>query len=63
MMAIKREKIQPQGIHVRMVDGKARYTQVVTVSGTGKIIFVAGELAPDAQGVCVGNGDMRAQIE
>jgi hypothetical protein len=33
-MAIKREKIQPQGIHVSMVDGKARYTQVVTVSTT-----------------------------
>jgi 2-iminobutanoate/2-iminopropanoate deaminase len=62
-MAIKREKIQPQGIHVRMVDGKARYTQVVTVSGTGKMIFVAGQLARDAQGVCVGKGDMRAQIE
>ena len=39
-MAIRREKIQPQGIHVSMVDGKARYTQVVTVSGTGKMIFL-----------------------
>jgi enamine deaminase RidA (YjgF/YER057c/UK114 family) len=48
-MAIKREKIQPQGIHVSMVDGKARYTQVVTVSGTGKMIFVAGQLARNAQ--------------
>ena len=62
-MAIKREKIQPQGIHVRMVDGQARYTQVVTVRGTGKMIFVAGQLARDAQGNCVGKGDMRAQIE
>ena len=62
-MAIKREKIQPQGIHVSMVDGKARYTQVVTVSGTGKMIFVAGQLARNAQGVCVGKGDMRAQIQ
>ena len=62
-MAIKREKIQPQGIHVRMVDGQARYTQVVTVSGTGKMIFVAGQLARDAQGNCVGKGDMRAQIQ
>jgi len=61
-MAIKREKIQPQGIHVRMVDGQARYTQVATISGTGKMIFVAGQLARDAQGVCVGKGDMRAQI-
>jgi 2-iminobutanoate/2-iminopropanoate deaminase len=62
-MAIKREKIQPQGIHVRMVDGQARYTQVVTVSGTGKMIFVAGQLARNAQGSCVGKGDMRAQIQ
>ena len=62
-MAIKREKIQPQGIHVSMVNGKARYTQVVTVSGTGKMIFVAGQLARNAQGVCVGKGDMRAQIQ
>ena len=62
-MAIKRGKIQPQGIHVSMVDGKARYTQVVTVSGTGKMIFVAGQLARNAQGVCVGKGDMRAQIQ
>ena len=54
-MAIKREKIQPQGIHVSMVDGKARYTQVVTVTGTGKMIFVAGQLARNAQGVCVGS--------
>ena len=64
-MAIKREKIQPQGIHVRMVNGQARYTHVVTVSvsGTGKMIFVAGQLARDAQGNCVGKGDMRAQIQ
>ena len=62
-MAIKREKIQPQGIHLRMVDGQARYTQVVTVSGTGKMIFVAGQLARDANGNLVGKGDMRAQIQ
>jgi enamine deaminase RidA (YjgF/YER057c/UK114 family) len=62
-MAIKREKIQPQGIHVRMMAGQAAYTQVVTVSGTGKMIFVAGQLARDAEGKLVGKGDMRAQIE
>jgi 2-iminobutanoate/2-iminopropanoate deaminase len=62
-MAIKREKIQPEGVHVRTVNGQARYTQVVTVSGTGKMIFVAGQLARDAHGICVGKGDMRAQIE
>jgi len=63
MMAIKREKIQPQGVHVVMRAGHPAYTHVVTVSGTGKMIFVAGQLARTPQGVCVGKGDMRAQIE
>ena len=62
-MAIKREKIQPQGIHVRMMAGQPADTQVVTVSGTGRQIFVAGQLARDADGNCVGKGDMRAQIQ
>jgi 2-iminobutanoate/2-iminopropanoate deaminase len=62
-MAIKREKIQPEGIHVRRVGGQASYTQVVTVSGAGRMIFVAGQLARDADGTCVGKGDMRAQIQ
>ena len=62
-MAIKREKIQPQGLHVVMRAGHPAYTHVVTVSGTGKMIFVAGQLARDANGNCVGKGDMRAQIQ
>ena len=62
-MAIKREKIQPDGIHVRMMAGQPAYTHVVTVSGTGKMIFVAGQLARDPDGNCVGKGDMRAQIQ
>jgi 2-iminobutanoate/2-iminopropanoate deaminase len=62
-MAIKREKIQPQGIHVVIRAGQPAYTHVVTVSGTGRMIFVAGQLARDADGNCVGKGDMRAQIQ
>ena len=62
-MAIKREKIQPQGLHVVMRAGHPAYTHVVTVSGTGKMVFVAGQLARDTNGVCVGKGDMRAQIQ
>jgi 2-iminobutanoate/2-iminopropanoate deaminase len=62
-MAIKREKIQPKGIHVRMMAGQPAYSQVVTVSGTGRQIFVAGQLARDAEGNCVGKGDMRTQIQ
>jgi enamine deaminase RidA (YjgF/YER057c/UK114 family) len=62
-MAIKREKIQPQGMHVVMRAGQPAYTHVVTVSGTGKMIFVAGQLARDANGNLIGKGDMRAQIQ
>src|SRR5262245_15809388 len=62
-MAIKREKIQPQGLHVVMRAGHPAYTHVVTVSGTGKMIFVAGQLARDGNGNLVGKGDMRAQIQ
>ena len=36
---------------------------MVTVSGSGRMIFVAGQLARDGQGNLVGKGDMRAQIE
>jgi 2-iminobutanoate/2-iminopropanoate deaminase len=50
--------------HPRQDDGgQPAYTQVVTVSGTGRQIFVAGQLARDADGNCVGKGDMRAQIQ
>jgi enamine deaminase RidA (YjgF/YER057c/UK114 family) len=62
-MAIKREKIQPQGIHVVIRAGQPAYTQVVSVSGTGRMIFLAGQLARDAAGKLVGAGDMRAQVE
>ena len=62
-MAIKREKIQPEGIHIRMMAGQPAYSQVVTASGTGRQIFVAGQLARDADGSCVGKRDMRAQIQ
>jgi enamine deaminase RidA (YjgF/YER057c/UK114 family) len=62
-MAIKKEKIQPDGIHVVMRAGQPAYTQVVAVSGSGRMIFVAGQIARDADGNCVGKGDMRAQIQ
>jgi 2-iminobutanoate/2-iminopropanoate deaminase len=62
-MAINREKIQPQGMHVRIMAGQPAYSQIVTVSGTGRQIFVAGQLARDPQGNCVGKGDMRAEIQ
>jgi 2-iminobutanoate/2-iminopropanoate deaminase len=32
------------------------------VSGSGKIVYTAGQLARDVDGNCVGKGDMRAQM-
>jgi enamine deaminase RidA (YjgF/YER057c/UK114 family) len=32
-------------------------------SGSGKIVYTAGQLARNTDGNCVGKGDMRAQME
>jgi 2-iminobutanoate/2-iminopropanoate deaminase len=60
--AIKVERFQPPGMDIRMQEGKAAYSHVVTVSGTGKLIYVAGQLGRDASGNIV-TGGMRAQME
>src|SRR6478609_5051161 len=62
-MVLKIERYQPEGMNVRMSGGKPSYSHVVTVSGTGKLIYTAGQLARDIDGNCVGKGDMRAQME
>ncbi|HZT86358.1 MAG TPA: RidA family protein [Stellaceae bacterium] len=62
-MALKIERMQPPGMNVRMQQGKAAYSHVVTVSGPAKLVYVAGQLARDEAGNCVGKGDMRAQLE
>lgn len=62
-MTIKIERIQPDGMNVRMMEGLPAYSHVVTMSGTGKIVYIAGQLARDIEGNCVGKGDMRAQME
>jgi len=61
-MALKIERFQPPGMNVRMQEGKAAYSHVVTVSGTGKLIYIAGQLGRDADGNIVGGG-MRGQLE
>ena len=61
-MAIKVERFQPPGMDIRMQEGKAAYSHVVTVSGTGKLIYIAGQLGRDASGNIV-SGGMRAQLE
>ena len=62
-MVLKIERFQPEGMNVRMSSGKPSYSHVVTVSGRGKIVYTAGQLARDVDGNCVGKGDMRAQME
>src|SRR5246127_3511070 len=62
-MVLKIERFQPEGMNVRMSGGKPSYSHVVTVSGSGKIVYTAGQLARDLDGSCVGKGDMRAQME
>ena len=61
-MPLKIERFQPPGVDVRMQEGKAAYSHVVTVSGSGKLIYVAGQLGRDASGNIV-SGGMRAQLE
>ena len=62
-MVLKIERFQPEGMNIRMSGGKPSYSHVVTVNGPGKTIYVAGQLARDAEGNIVGPGDMRAQME
>jgi 2-iminobutanoate/2-iminopropanoate deaminase len=62
-MASKIERMQPAGVNVRMQQGRPAYSHVVTVTGPGKTVYIAGQLARDADGSIVGAGDMRAQME
>jgi len=62
-MGLEVKKYQPEGMNVRMSAGQPSYSHVVTVTGTGKLVFIAGQLARDIDGNCVGKGDMRAQME
>src|SRR5579864_1745829 len=62
-MAVQRKNIQPEGLNIRVVGGYPLYSHVVTVEGATRQIFVAGQLARDKDGNCVGPGDMRAQIQ
>ena len=61
-MALKIERFQPPGMDVRMQEGKPAYSHVVTVSGTGKLIYIAGQLGRDPDGNIVPGG-MRGQLE
>ena len=58
---MKRQNIQPDKLAKRVIGGHTLYSHVVVVEAK-KTIFVAGQLARDAQGNVVGKGDMRAQL-
>ena len=63
-MSARRERIQPEKLHVRKDGDKVLYSQVMVVEvGGTRQIFVAGQTPRDRDGNCVGVGDMRAQIE
>jgi enamine deaminase RidA (YjgF/YER057c/UK114 family) len=55
--AVRRQHINPPGLVAPRARG---YTHVVAVSG-GRTIYVAGQVAFNAQGELVGKGDLRAQ--
>ena len=42
-MVLNIERFQPEGMNVRMSGGKPSYSHVVTVSGSGKIVYTAGQ--------------------
>ena len=63
-MSARRERIQPEKLHVRKDGGKVLYSQVMVVEAGGmRQVFVAGQTPRDRDGNCVGAGDMRAQID
>jgi hypothetical protein len=61
-LVLKIERFQPEDMNIRMSGGKPSYSHVVTVSGSGKIVYTAGQLARDANRNCVGKGDMRRAL-
>ena len=60
-MPAKRQRIQPDKLHVRKDGDKVLYSQVMVVEvGGTRQIFIAGQVARDKNGNCIGKGDMRA---
>lgn len=56
------EKVQPEKLNQRVVNGHMLYHHVVVTTGQ-KFAFISGQLARNAEEVIVGPGDMRAQIK
>jgi enamine deaminase RidA (YjgF/YER057c/UK114 family) len=56
------ERVQPEALARRRVNGFVLYNHVVSVPAGHRLIFVSGQLARNAAGDIVGAADMRAQI-
>ena len=52
------EHINPDGL-----SKNPAFTQVVTVTGPAKTIYIGGQDAVDASGAIVGKGDLKLQVE
>jgi enamine deaminase RidA (YjgF/YER057c/UK114 family) len=56
-------KGQVQYLNPDTLNKNPAFTNVVTVSGPAKTIYIGGQDAVDASGAIVGKGDLRAQTE
>ena len=52
-----KESLQPKGLS----DPRPRYTQAI-MTKPGRLLFIAGQTASDANGNVVGKGDIEAQV-
>jgi 2-iminobutanoate/2-iminopropanoate deaminase len=59
-MSFEVERSNPQGLSKLRI---SLYNHCVRVSGTGTTLYIAGQLARDAEGHTVGPGDIRVQTE
>ena len=50
-------------LHPKSLHHNPAFTQVISVSGPVKTIYVGGQNAVDAQGTIVGKGDIKAQTQ
>lgn len=53
-----KESLQPKGLS----DPRPRYTQAI-MTKPGRLLFIAGQTAVDANGNIVGKGDIEAQVK
>src|SRR5690242_15755067 len=54
---------QVQHLNPEGLSKNPAFTQVVTVTGPAKTIYIGGQDAVDASGAIVGKGDIKAQVE